>query len=157
MASKKPGDPPDPAAAQATLENLSPVETHPTLRPVGPTMTLDEVDKPEPSATQLLDPVEEDIKTDPRQKIPPRPTGAHKLDVSADAPSSLARRRAALKSDAFESFPSLAESPENSPAREPRGPPPDWKKTSVWTPGLVAMMAMAVAFLLVALLLLLRG
>lgn len=155
VSSRKPGDPKDPAAVEATLDDLAPVDTAPTLPRVAATITLDEEDKPEPSATQILDPVQEDVITGKVRVPAPRPTGVHKLDVSADAPSVQARRRAALKSDAFESFPSLAQPRDDEAA--PRGAPPPWKKTSVWTPGLVAMAVMFVALVLVALVILLRG
>lgn len=153
MSGKKPGQPEDPAAVVATLDDLSPVDTAPSLRPVAtPTITLDEEARPEPSATQILDPVE-DHPAQKAVRAAPRPTGVHALDVSADAPSVQARRRAALKSDAFESFPSLGQTrPE-----EARGAPAPWKKASVWTPGLVAMTVMFVALVLVALVILLRS
>lgn len=132
----------DPAAVEATLEDLSPVESEPAL----PAVTLDEEVRPEPSATQLLlDPVEDPM--DRARRVAPRPTGVH-LDVSADAPSVQARRRAALKSDAFESFPAL-EPPR--PGDAARGAAPQ-SGASVWTPGLVALVAMGVALLLVLLL-----
>jgi len=155
VSGRKPGDPKDPAAVEATLDDLSPVDTNPVLPRIAATITLDEEDKPEPSATQILDPVE-DVATKKQRPAAPRPTGVHKLDVSADAPSVQARRRAALKSDAFESFPSLDQAHSEDGAA-PRGPPPAWKSTSVWTPGLVAMAVMFVALLLVALVILLRG
>jgi hypothetical protein len=150
VSSRKPGDPKDPAAVEATLDDLAPVDSDPSLVPVTTSTTLDEEPGPEPSATQILDPV-----VDAPKKAAPRPTGVHTLDVSADAPSTQARRRAALKSDAFESFPSLGQARSEEVA--PRGPPPAWKKTSAWTPGVVAMAVMLVALLLVGLVILLRS
>ena len=155
VSGRKPGEPKDPAAVEATLDDLAPVDSDPSLPRVAATITLDEEDKPEPSTTQILDPVQEDVVTGKVRVPAPRPTGVHKLDVSADAPSVQARRRAALKSDAFESFPSLGQARNDEAA--PRGAPPPWKKASAWTPGVVVMAVMFVALLLVALVILLRG
>lgn len=147
VSGKKPGQQEDPAAVEATLEDLAPVESHPAL----PAVTLDEEPKSEPSATQLLDPVEDVAPAPPR---PPRPTTLHTLDVSADAPSAQARRRAALKSDAFESFPTLGPARDGEVRPDVSAPGGD---TFEWTPGRVALVVMGVALALVALLLVLRG
>jgi hypothetical protein len=139
---------------EATLDDLPSVDTtNRILKPVA-TITLDEEPPPEPSATQLLNPID-DVPTDPKQRA--RPTKAHApvLDVHADAVATQPRRRTALKSDAFESAPTLM--PAARKEEGPRGPPAAWKKTSVWTPGLVVLTAVGVAMLLLAIVVLLRS
>lgn len=134
----------------ATLDDLPGVDTtNPLLKPVA-TITLDE-DPLEPSATQLLNPVD-DVPTDPRQRARP---ATKVLDVSADGPvTQPLRRRAALKSDAFESLSSLPAVKKDDASR---GPPAAWTKTSVWTPGLVALTIVGVLMLLFAIFVLLRA
>lgn len=148
-AEKKP-----PGAVEATLDDLPAVDTtNPVLKPVA-TLTLDEDPLPEPSATQLLTPID-DVPTNPKQRA--RPTSAHApvLDVQADAVATQPRRRAALRSDAFESAPNLM--PASRKDDGLRGPPAAWQKTSVWTPGLIVLTVVGVAMLLVAIVVLLRS
>ena len=151
MSGRTPGDKKDP---QPTLDDLSGVDTtNPLLKPVA-TITLDEEPEPaiEPSATQLLNPID-DAPTDPKQKA--RPAAVKVLDVSADGPMTQPmRRRAALKSDAFESLSPLAAVKRDDASR---GPPAPWKKTSVWTPGLVVLTLIGVLMLMLALFVLLRS
>lgn len=137
-------------SVDSTLDDLRSVDTDPLLERVGPTMTLDEVPERSPGDTQLLSPVEDDVPTDPRVRIP---AAALSLGESGEAPSTLPRRRAPLKSDAFESAPQLL------PARsvEPRGPPPAWEKSSAWTPMVVVLAAIGVALVLVSLFVILRS
>lgn len=147
-AEKKP-----PGAVEATLDDLPAVDTtNRVLRPVA-TLTLDEEPPPEPSATQLLDPVIEDVPTDPKQRARPTTVHAPVLDVQANAVAQ-PRRRASLKADAFESASSLQPTRKDEGAR---GPPAAWQKTSVWTPGLVVLTAVGVVMLLVALVVMLRS
>ena len=137
----------------ATLDDLPGVDTtNPLLTPVATTTLDEEPNGPlEPSATQLLNPID-DVATDPRQKARP---AAKVLDVSADGPvTQPLRRRAALKPDAFESLSPLAPVKRDDASR---GPPAAWTKTSVWTPGLVVLTIVGVLMLLFAIFVLLRA
>jgi hypothetical protein len=140
--------PGDDEPVQATLDDLPSVQTtNPILKPVGATITLDEEPLPAPSATQLLDPVEE-VPTDPKVRVVAAPAQApvQRIGESVDAPAQLKKRKP-LKADAFESAPSL------QPARRDevllRGAPPSWQKSTVWTPGLIILAAVFVAMLIV--------
>lgn len=140
------------SAVEATLDDLPSVETNPILKPVSATITLDEEPPPAPSATQLLDPVEE-AQTDRRIRVPPGPLPGQVIGESAAATQP--RRRPPLKADAFESFPSLG-----APKREetaPRGAPAPWQKAQVWTPGLVALTVVGALMVLAIVIVLLRG
>lgn len=137
-------------SVDSTLDDLRSVDTDPLLKRVGPTMTLDEVPERAPGDTQLLSPVEDDSPTDPRVRIP---VVAVSLGESREAPATLPRRRAPLKSDAFESSPQLVA----ARAVEPRGPPPAWEKASAWTPMVVVLAAIGAALVLVALFVILRS
>lgn len=152
-----------PGAVEATLDDLPSVDTtNRILKPVA-TITLDEEPPPEPSATQLLDPVTsrgasppiDDVPTDPKQRARPTTVHAPVLDVQADAVATQPRRRASLKSDAFESAPTLM--PAARKEEGPRGPPAAWQKASVWTPGLIVLTVVGVAMLLLAIVVLLRS
>ena len=133
---------------EATLDDLPSVATNPIMKAVGATITLDEEPIPVPGETQLLTAVDEG-PTDLR-----RPA-VQLIGVSADAAATQPRRRAPLKSDAFESSPALA--PTSRDESAPRGPPAAWEKAAVWTPGLIALTAVGVLMLLVVLFVLLRG
>lgn len=136
----------DPAAVETTLDDLHSVDTNPILKAVSATLTLDEEPVSLPSATQLLTPIDE-APTDLR-----RPA-VKSLGVSAAVTQR--RRKSPMKSDGFESSPSLA--PAAKDAAAPRGPPPAWRKTAVWTPGLLALSFAGVMMLLVVLFVLLRA
>ncbi|MDP1821665.1 MAG: hypothetical protein Q8L48_00400 [Archangium sp.] len=154
------GEKKPPGAVEATLDDLPSVDTtNRILKPVA-TITLDEEPLPEPSATQLLDPITsrpsiDEVPTDPKQRA--RPTTAHApvLDVQADAVATQPRRRVSLKSDAFESAAALTPASRKDDGH--RGPPSAWQKTSVWTPGLIVLTVVGVAMLLLALVVLLRS
>lgn len=148
MSDKPPGDQQEPLV-DGTLDDLRPVDTNPVLRPVpAATITLDEEPAAAPSATQLLEPID-DAPTDPKVRVP---TSVGTPVVLGESRDTTPRKRASLKSDAFESSPALA------PRRDEvarRGPPPPWEKTTVWTPGLIALALAGVFALLVALFVLL--
>ena len=143
MSSKPPGDPKEPAV-EATLDDLRPVDTHPLLRPVSATLTLDE-DLPAPSATQRLDPIAE-APTDLQVHVPV---------VLGESRDAAPRKRVSIKADAFESSPGLGAAPLKGEVVA-RGPPPAWQKRSVWTPGLIVLTLTGVAMLLVGMFLILQ-
>ncbi len=138
---------------------LSPVETNPALQSVDSdpklrplrTITLDEDPPPAPGATQLLDPVQ-DVSTDSKVRAQTAPA----QDIGESVVASQARKRKAqLKPDAFESAPSLL--PAKEEPLEPRGGPSPWKKTEVWTPGLIALTVALIFMVLVTIVMLLRS
>jgi hypothetical protein len=139
---------------------LSPVETNPALQAVDTdpklkplrTITLDEDPPPAPGATQLLDPVQ-DVSTDPQVRAQPAPV----QEIGESVVATQARKRKAqLKPDAFESAPSLLPAAKSDEVA-PRGSPSPWKKTEVWTPGLIALTAALIFMLLVTIVMLLRS
>lgn len=130
---------------------LAPVDTNPALDAVTDpklkplrTLTLDEDPPPAPSSTLLLDPV---------QEVPTAPKLRAQQDLGVSAAVTVPKKRKApLENDAFESAPSLV------PARNDalsRGSP--WKKTAVWTPGLIALTAALVFMVLVTIVVFLRS
>jgi hypothetical protein len=136
------------SAVEATLDDLPSVDTAPILKPVAATITLDEEPAVAPSATQLLDPVEE-VQTDPRVRVPPGQL------IGESAAATQPRRRAPLKADAFESFPSLG-----APKKEetsPRGAPAPWKKAQVWTPELIVLTVIGALIVLAIVIFFLRS
>lgn len=163
MSNKKPegATEDDLPAVDTTNPILSPVETNPALQSVDSdpklkplrTITLDEDPPPAPGATQLLDPVQ-DVSTDPKVRAAPPPA----QDIGESAVATQARKRKAqLKPDAFESMPSLAPAKNEEAPQVPRGSPSPWKKTEVWTPGLIALAAALVFMVLVTIVMLLRA
>lgn len=151
VSGKTPGDKKEPVV-EATLDDLRPVDTNPVLKPISAaTITLDEEPAPAPSATQLLDPVE-DAPTDPRRRIPTAVATPQLLGESRDTTP---RKRVSIKSDAFESSPALGGAPQRHEV-VPRGPPPAWQRAEVWTPGLIVLGILGVLLLLVALFVLLQ-
>ena len=142
VSGRTPGDGKN-GAVEATLDDLPTVDTSPSLRPVGATITLDEEPLPV-SATQLLDPV-------PEHSVP----AAHRQVIGVSE-AITTRRKGPLKADAFESAPSLA------PARKEEGPalrgaPAPWEKARVWTPGLIVLTVVGVGMLILGLYVLLQG
>ncbi len=151
VSGKPPRDPQEPVV-ETTIDDLRAVDTNPLLKPVpAATLTLDEEPVAVPSATQLLHPIE-DVPTDPKVRIPTSLQTPMVLGESRDAAP---RKRASIKSDAFESSPALGGAP-LKPDVVPRGAPPAWEKTAVWTPGLIVLTITGVAMLLVALFVLLQ-
>ena len=149
MSGRTPGDGKN-GAVEATLDDLPTVDTRPILKPVGATITLDEEPLPPPSATQLLDPVEE-LPKDPKIQVP-----AAAGQVIGVSEALTTRRKGPLKADAFESAPSLP------PTRKEEGPvlrgaPAPWEKARVWTPGLIVLTAVGVGMLILGLYVLLQG
>ena len=136
-----------------TLNDLGTVDvTNPILKPVpAATITLDEEPAVPPSATQLLDPVEE-VPTDPRVPVV---SAARGKEIGESAAATQPRRQAPLKADAFESFPSLEAAKKEEVV--PRGAPPAWQKAQVWTPGLIALTAAFVLMVLVVIFVLVHG
>ena len=142
VSGRTPGDEKN-GAVEATLDDLPTVDTSPSLKPVGATLTLDEEPLPV-SATQLLEPV-------PDLPVPAAP--GQVIGVSAAITT---RRKGPLKADAFESAPSLA------PTRKEEGPvlrgaPAPWEKARVWTLGLIVLTVVGVAMLILGLYVLLQG
>lgn len=149
--SDKPGEKKEPLV-ETTLDDLRSVDTNPILKPVPTaTITLDEEPVAAPSATQLLDPVE-DAPTDPRVRVP---TSLAVPLVLGESRDTTPRKRVSIKSDAFESSPALGEA--RREASVARGPPPAWEKSAVWTPGLIVLVVTFVFMLLVALFVLLTA
>lgn len=150
MSSKPPGGKKEPTV-EATLDDLRPVDTSPVLRPVSATITLDEEPAAAPSATQLLDPID-DAPTDPKVRIPTALAVPLVLGESRDATP---RKRVSIKSDAFESSPALGAAAQKNGVSA-RGPPPAWQKTGVWTPGLIVLTITGGSMLLVAIFIVLQ-
>lgn len=149
MSGRTPGDGKN-GAVEATLDDLPTVDTSPLLKPVGATLTLDEEPLPAPSATQLLEPVQE-VPTDPKIHLPAAPG-----QVIGVSEAMTTRRKGPLKADAFESAPSLAPARrEEAPVR--RGAPAPWEKAQVWTPGLIVLTLVGVAMSMLGLYVLLQG
>ncbi len=143
MSEKPPGDKPD-ATVEPTLDDLRAVDTNPVLKPVPQaTITLDEEPVAAPGVTQLLDPVE-DAPTDPKVRVP---TSLATPLVLGESRDTTPRKRASIKSDAFESSPSLGLPRREGlePARAPASP------QSRWTPGLIVLTIILVFILLVGL------
>ena len=145
---------------ETTNPILSPVETNPALQSVDSdpklkplrTITLDEDPPPAPGATQLLDPVQ-DVSTDPKVHTQPAPV----QDIGESVVATQARKRKAqLKPDAFESAPSLLPAAKSDEVA-PRGSASPWKKTEVWTPGLIALTVALAFMVLVTIVMLLRS
>lgn len=150
MSGKPPGDE-KPPVVDTTLDDLRPVDTNPILKKVGATITLDEEPAAAPSTTQLLDPIE-DVPTDPKVRIP---TSVATPQVLGESRDTTPRKRVSIKSDAFESSPALGVTSRRDEV-VPRGPPPAWEKSALWTPGLIVLAITGVLMLLVAMFVLLQ-
>ncbi len=148
VTSRTPGDGKN-GGVEATHDDLPTVDTSPSLKRVGATITLDEEPLPV-SATQLLDPVEE-IPTDPKIQVPAAPG-----QVIGVSEAMTTRRKGPLKADAFESAPELPTlRKQEGPVM--RGAPAPWEKAQVWTPGLIVLTVVGVGMLILGLYVLLQG